>query len=392
MAEIEVRHQKACRTQDDGVRCNCEPSYRAAVWSARDRKRIRKTFPTMAEAKRWRVDAEAAVGKGSLRVARKTTLRAASEEWLEAVKSGVGRNRSGDPFKPSVIRSYEQSLDLHVLEDLGGVPLSELRRADLQDLVDRLVSDGKSASTIANAIKPVRAICRRAIDRDQIGLNPTTGLRLPAIRSKRANVVDAATAAKLLAVLNDEDRAIYATAFYAGLRAGELQALRWSDVDLAGGVIRVERSWDKVEGAQDPKTRHSRRTVPLVPILRDELLEHRMRQGRDGRGLVFGKTEHSPFVHTALLARVKRVWKDKGLAYVKLHDARHTFASLLIAAGEDPKRIQTYMGHSTITVTFDVYGHLLPGSERESAKRLDAFLQRADTAARVAQVTASGAA
>lgn len=75
------------------------------------------------------------------------------------------------------------------------------------------------------------------------------------------------------------------------------------------------------------------------------------------------------------------------MTYVKLHDARHTFASLLIAAGEDPKRIQTYLGHSTISVTFDVYGHLLPGSERESADRLHAFLQRPDTASRLAQVT-----
>ncbi|MDX6595313.1 MAG: hypothetical protein QOI72_695, partial [Solirubrobacterales bacterium] len=105
-----------------------------------------------------------------------------------------------------------------------------------------------------------------------------------------------------------------------------------------------------------------------------------------GEGLVFGKTPISPFVHTALLARVKRTWKDHGLAYVKLHDARHTFASLLIAAGEDPKRIQSYLGHSTITVTFDVYGHLLPGSEQESAERLDAFLQRDDTASRLAQL------
>jgi integrase len=388
MAEIEVRHQKGCRTGNGGKRCNCQPSFRAAVWSPRDRKRIRKTFPTLTAAKRWRTNAEAAVGKGSLRVSRKTTLRQAAEDWLVAVKSGVGRNRSGDTFKPSVVRSYEQSLDLYVLDRLGGVPLDELRRADLQDLVDKMAADGRSASTIANAIKPVRAICRRAVDRDELGINPTTGLRLPAIRSKRATVVDPVTAAKMLAALGADDRVVYATAFYAGLRAGELQALRWSDVDLAGGVIRVERSWDKVEGAQDPKTRHSRRAVPLVPILRDELLEHRMRQGRNGVGLVFGKTEQSPFVHTALLARVKRVWKDAGLSYVKLHDARHTFASLLIAAGEDPKRIQTYLGHSTITVTFDVYGHLLPGSERESASRLDAYLQRSDTTSRLAQVGA----
>ena len=74
------------------------------------------------------------------------------------------------------------------------------------------------------------------------------------------------------------------------------------------------------------------------------------------------------------------------MPYVKLHDARHTFASLLIAAGEDPKRIQSYLGHASITVTFDIYGHLLPGSERESAERIEAFLKRDDTAARLAQL------
>lgn len=386
MAAIEVRHQKSCRVGNGGTRCNCEPSFRAAVWSPRDRKRIRKTFATMSAAKRWRVNAEAAVGKGALRVARKTTLRQASEDWLAAVASGIARNRSGDPFKPSVVRSYEQSLDLHVLPRLGGVPVDELRRVDLQDLVDEMIAAGRSPSTVANTIKPVRAIYRRALDRDELAVNPTTGLRLPAIRSKRAHVVSPETAAHMLSALLPGDRVIYATAFYAGLRAGELQALRWDDVDLAAGVIRVERSWDKIEGEQEPKTRHSRRSVPIAPVLRDELLEHRLRQGRDGDGLVFGKTTVSPFVHTALLARAKRTWQAQGIAYVKLHDARHVFASLLIAAGEDPKRIQTYLGHSTITVTFDVYGHLLPGSEKESAERLGAYLQRSDTASRLAQL------
>ncbi len=238
-------------------------------------------------------------------------------------------------------------------------------------------------------MKPVRSICRCALEREDLAVNPTHGLRLPAIRSERANVVGLDVAAKMLKALTDNDRAVYATAFYAGLRAGELQALRWEDVDLAGGIIRVERSWDKIEGAQDPKTRSSRRTVPIAPVLRDELVEHRMCQDRDGAGLVFGRSEVTPFAHPALLARARRIWKVKGIAYVKLHDARHTFASLLIAAGEDPKRVQSYLGHSSIAVTFDIYGHLLPGSEKESAERIDAYLQRADTAARIAQVEAA---
>ncbi|MFN8160609.1 MAG: tyrosine-type recombinase/integrase [Solirubrobacterales bacterium] len=379
MSAIEVRHQKSCRTaRGEGMRCNCTPSYRAAVWSPRDRRRIRKTFPTLAAAKRWRADAESAVGRGSLRASRKVTLRDAAEEWLAGVEAGTVRNRSGDPYKPSVRRSYEESLRLHVLPRLGGVPLAELRRVDIQDFADELLAKGRSPSNVANAVKPIRAICRRAVEREVLAVNPTAGLRLPAIRSKRATIVPPEVAVRMLDALCDQDRPIYATAFYAGLRAGELQALRWEDIDMAGGVIRVERGWDKFEGPQAPKTRSSRRTVPLVPVLRDVLLTHRLRQGRSGCGLVFGRTEQTPFAHPALLKRAERVWAAVGLDYVKLHDARHTFASLLIAAGEDPKRIQSYLGHSSITVTFDRYGHLFPGSERESAERLGAFLEQAD--------------
>ncbi len=385
MAErIEVRHQKACRNRE-GRRCNCQPSYRAAVWSPVDRKRIRKTFPTLAAAKRWRVDAEAAVGKGSLRVAHKVTLRRSWEDWLAGAKEGIFRNRSGDPYKPSVIRSYARSMKLHVLPDLGGVPLADLRRTDLQDLADRLIARGSSASTVRNAVNPVRAVYRRALDRDHVATNPTSGLRLPASRGKRPSIVAPDVASQMLKALPAEDRVIWATAFYAGLRAGELKALRWPDVNLAGGVIRVEQSWDREVGGQEPKSRSGRRAIPIVPILRDELLEHRMRQGRNGEGLVFGRTESSPFSHR-LLKRAARIWREAGFEYVTLHEARHTFASLMIAAGEDPKRLQTYMGHSSITVTFDRYGHLMPGSERESAERLNAFLERANTAARIAQI------
>ena len=385
MAAIEIRHQKGCRVRAGGLRCNCTPSYRAAVWSPRDKKRIRKTFPTIAEAKRWRTDAAAAVGKGAMRAGKTATVRQAWEEWLVAARAGVVRNRSGDVYKPGVIRNYEQSMRIHVLDEIGGVPLSELRRADLQLLIDRLVAKGRSGSTVRNAINPVRAVCRRAIDQDELAVSPTANIRVPAVRSKKISVVAPDVASRMIDALPKEDRAVWATAFYAGLRAGELQALRWSDVDLATGIIGVEKGWDKVEGSQAPKTRHSVRRVPIVPTLRDELAEHRLRVGRDS-GLVFGKTESSPFAHWALLERAGRVWEKAGFDYVTLHGARHTFASLLIAAGEDPKRIQAYMGHSSITVTFDRYGHLMPGSEKESAERLGDYLERADTAARLAQI------
>ena len=104
-----------------------------------------------------------------------------------------------------------------------------------------------------------------------------------------------------------------------------------------------------------------------------------MRQDRDGQGLVFGRSATRPFRHWAVLEHAQKAWKDAGLEYVTLHEARHTFASVMIAAGTPPKQLQTYMGRSSITVSFDRYGHLMPGSEREAADRLSAYLAAAQT-------------
>jgi integrase len=175
---------------------------------------------------------------------------------------------------------------------------------------------------------------------------------------------------------------------YAGLRRGELRALRWENVDLATGVLRVEHGWDDVEGEIAPKSREGRRTVPLAGVLRDVLLEHRMREGRS-EGFVFGRTAGSPFVSDTLSKHAAKAWKAAGLAPITLHECRHTFASMMIAAGVNAKALSRYMGHHSIVITLDLYGHLMPGNEDEAAGLLDAYLQRADTAARVAQLDAA---
>jgi integrase len=173
---------------------------------------------------------------------------------------------------------------------------------------------------------------------------------------------------------------------YAGLRRGELLALRWDDVDLAAGVIRVERSYDAKEHVVvEPKTSAGRRTVPIVGVLRDILAEHRAATADDG-GLVFGPSPIRPLDPAAAWRRAHRAWQRAGLAGIGLHEARHTFASTLIAAGVNAKAISTFMGHASIQTTYDLYGKLMPGSESESAALVDAFLARADTATRLRQV------
>jgi integrase len=233
---------------------------------------------------------------------------------------------------------------------------------------------------------PLRVIYRRAVEDGDVSVNPCTNLRLPAVRGRRERIASPEDARQLLAALIERDRPVWATALYAGLRRGELMALRWEDVDLAAGVIRVERSYDDKGRVEiEPKSRAGRRTVPIVGALRDILVEHKAWQGRDS-GLVFGATPETPFQPSNLWRRAQRAWGRAGLEPIGLHEARHTFASVLIAAGVNAKAITTYMGHASIQTTYDLYGKLMPGSESEAAALVEAYLARANTQARLEQV------
>lgn len=382
---IEVRHKKVCATRDGG-RCNCQPTYQASVWSARESKRIRKTFPTLAEARAWRSETQTGVRRGTLRAPAHTTVREAAEELVAGMKFGRVRTRSGDVYKPSAIRSYDAALRDHVVPRIGRTRLGDVQRRDVQRIADDLLAEGRDPSTIRNALMPLRVIFRRAVEDGDVAVNPCTHLRLPAVRGRRERIASPGEAERLLAALPEHDRPIWATALYAGLRRGELMALRWTDVDLANGVICVERAYDeKAHVEVEPKSRAGRRTVPIVGALRDIVVVHKASEER-ADGLVFGSKPETPFQPSNLWRRAHRAWKRAGLEPIGLHEARHTFASVLIAAGVNAKAITTYMGHASIQTTYDLYGKLMPGSEAEAAALVDSYLARADTSSRIAQL------
>jgi integrase len=287
MTGITKRHSTGCASRS-GRKCECNAGYEAFVYSPRDARKIRKTLPTHSAARAWRAQAQRDVQVGALRAAGDQTLRQAHEAWNQGAREGAIRNRSGDAFKPSVLRGYEASMRLHVLPALGAHKLSRIATADLQALAERLRAVGLSASTIRNAILPLRAIYRRACARDGLPINPTHGLELPAVRGSRDRIASPTEAAALLAALSDEDRAIWATAMYAGLRLGELRALPEDAVDLKAGLIRVQASWDPREGLIAPKSRAGTRTVPIPSVLSAHLARHRLAQGARG-GLFFGR-------------------------------------------------------------------------------------------------------
>jgi len=282
-----------------------------------------------------RQDAQVALRRGELRAPSPFTLREAAQAWLEGARAGRITNRSGDPYKPSAIRTYEAALRLRVLPELGDVKVADICRTDLQDIVDSLRAEGHSPSTIQTTLLPLRAIYRRELARGRVAVNPTSGLELPAVRGGRDRIAEPEEAANLITALPAKDRPLWATAMYAGLRRGELRALRWEDVDLAAGVLQVHRGWDQVEGEIETKGRNRRR-VPIPAVLRDYLVEHRIHSA--GEGLVFGVSAVSPFPIEKVSDRADKAWEKAKLKRITLHECRHTFASLMIAAGSTPKR------------------------------------------------------
>jgi hypothetical protein len=111
----------------------------------------------------WRQDALVDLRRGKLRAPKPITVRDLAGAWLSDAEAGLVHTRSGHPYKPSALRGYEQALRTHIIPGLGGVRLAELTRSDVQALADRLTRSGMSASTVRNALMPLRAICRRAL-------------------------------------------------------------------------------------------------------------------------------------------------------------------------------------------------------------------------------------
>lgn len=392
---INVRHRRTCPGSRNDGRC-CQPSYRAEVYDQRVGRKIRATFSSKAAAKLWRQDAIVALRHGEIANVNPAgrTVGTALNQLIAGMHDGTVLDRSGRRYRPATIRSYQSAAQKYLKPALGRLRLGDVRRADTQALVDRLHQQGLSGSTIRNKLDPLRVVYRRALQDDEVTRNPAEKLRLPALDPTPRRVANPDRVGVLLVALPPGERAAWSTAFYAGLRAGELRALRWRHVDFDHGVIRVEAGWDDQEGEQDTKTAAGARTIPLVGRLRADLASHKLLTGRQADDLCFGRTATSAFVRSTLRSRALKAWGWKQVLNPKAtspkhlwvkarpdalepltpHEGRHCCASYLAAAGLTPKETQTAMGHADIRTTMNVYAKAVPGWEEGATVKLDAYL------------------
>jgi integrase len=198
-------------------------------------------------------------------------------------------------------------------------------------------------------------------------------------------VADPLEAQRLVAALaTPRDRATWATALYAGLRAGELRALKRGRID-DGGISARESMSDKGE-TSEPKTRAGIRRVPITPVLRRHLSALLAEGDDDPQAFAFGASSSRPFAATTIYRHARKAWADAGVEPITLHECRHSAISTWIASGVNIKVVSTYAGHASIAITLDRYGHLMPGSDAEALARIEAYTQRAGAAPRAARL------
>jgi integrase len=193
-------------------------------------------------------------------------------------REGEILNRSGRPYKPSALRTIERNLQLRLMPELGIHAMNEITRADLQRRVAAWCENGLSASTVRGTINAARVLWRdfdliTGID-NQLPIDPTRGLRLPADTGGRDRIATPDEALRLIEALDEKDQALWETAMTAGLRHGELRALRVDDLDFANKRINVSRGWDQYEGEIDVKSAKGDRSTVVMTRLEQRLTEY----------------------------------------------------------------------------------------------------------------------
>jgi integrase len=378
-----ARHRESCATTASGNRkdCNCSPSYYGVVWD-RAARRHRKTrrFGRADEARSARQDLADALQEGKLLAASVAGPRFADvrDKFIDAARSGVALNKWGRRYRRSAVKDLESSLR-QVPERIARRRLSDVRRGDVQELVDELSAAGLSGSRIRSIVNAIRSLYRWAQDRELTSHDPAALVRLPAMGSApRDRVATPAEFAELLSRLPVGDALPYALAGYGTARHQEIRVLDWRHVDLTLGA--VELAADE-EGR---KPGGSWRVVPLVKPALTLLKRAWIAQGRPREGKVCPPryVKGSGLIALSYVQdRVHRRWTMLGLTPIGLHEARHTAATWLDHAGVSPKVASQLMGHKTpeyqpgaAPITLRRYTHTLPGELERARDLLDRFI------------------
>lgn len=359
--------------------------WRAVVQLGRKKgKRQVKTFTgrTRREVQQKLIEALRSLHLGYRIEPEKQTLGQWLLEWLEMTRSRV---------RPRTSQFYETVVRNWILPEAGQVPLARFGASDVQRLLDGALERGLSPTTVRHIHRVLGIALGKA---EKLGHVPRNVAKLVDPVKQRKPELKALSPEEaqrfLTAAQEDRFYPIFALLVSLGLRVGEALGLRWSDVDLVAGTISISRTlqWEKTSSGRrpvlmEPKSARARRTLPAPALVREALLFWREQQETYSQcsdwtgnplGLVFTSRKGTPLDDSNVRRSFRRILESAGLPHLRLHDLRHSCASILIAQGVPARVITEILGHSQVSFTLQTYGHVFDEAKQEAARAMDAAL------------------
>jgi len=304
-----------------------------------------------------------------------------TKEWLPAVKATI---------RPSTYNSYVQHVECHIAPHIGSVKLQKLSGSQVNALYAKLAESGMkggkkglSPMTIHHVHSCLHKACKDAVRWGHISRNPLDAADPPRKKGDATREMQTWSAPQLKAFLGSvaDERlsSLWHLIAMTGMRRGEALGLRWSDVDLENARLSVRRALvptSREVVVSEPKTAKGRRVIALDPVTVDVLkaqaarqLEEQMRAGVAWveTGLVFTVENGGALDPESVSRYWRQAVKKSMLPQIRLHDLRHTHATLALQAGIHPKVVSERLGHATVSITFDTYSHAIPAMQEEAA-------------------------
>jgi integrase len=307
-------------------------------------KRRHKQFDRRKDADAFMVTARGQVAAGTFTPdSTSISVAEAAELWLERGER--------DGLERSTMTGYRSHVKHHIKPLIGAVRLSRLSRPMVEQFADELLAKGRTRPLVAKVLGSLKAIIGEAQRRGLCAQNVASGVnvKLAKRHKRKVEIPSKADIKARIDATTGRERPLLITAVFTGLRASELRGLPWRDVDFAARIIRVRQRADTSGRLGSLKSGSSRRDIPMSPMVVNALKEWRLACPKGELDLVFPGRGAGVACHNTMRG-----------ALGPMHRYRHFFASWLIDQGFGPKRVQALMGHSSIQVTFDVYGHLFP--------------------------------
>ncbi len=325
-------------------------------------------------------------------------LRLAQEEDRKGVLSTSPRQKLGEYLiywlettsRPPMKRvgtyaSYHTVIAVHLIPELGHIYLNKLTPQDVQAFYAKKLRQGLKPGYVNLMHRVLRCALGDAVKWGLVGKNVASLTSAPHVERYESPTLTVEQAQKLIEFARgNRMETILTLAVLTGLRRGEICALHWTDVDFDSKVLYVRRTMSRYAKfglvVNDPKSKSSRRKILLPDLAIQALQEHRERQKQErlragdiwiDQGFVFTNRRGGRIEPHYVLRHFKKMLHDLGLSDMRFHDLRHSAATILLALGVDLKVIQKLLGHSTISITADIYAHLLPSMQEEAMEKLD---------------------